>query len=79
MPRLRMPQAQQAIFDELSDYLDDGRMISAPKLAQFWGRDVRCVRAWLHEQKLPKYQMGNGYGYMIRDVSRAMYYCEVSA
>jgi len=79
MPRLKMPQEQQAIFDELADYLDGGRMINAPKLAKFWGRDILCVRKWLLDQKLPRYQMGNGYGYMIRDVSRALYLCKVSA
>ncbi len=73
VPRLRMPPGQQAIYDELADFAQGGRMINAPELARFWGRDVRCVRDWLKEQGLARYQMGNGYGYMIRDVSRAMY------
>lgn len=72
MPRLRMPPGQQAMFDELSEFAGGARMINAPQLAVFWGRDVRCARAWLQAHKVPKYQMGNGYGYTIRDVSRAM-------
>lgn len=75
MPRLKMPAAQQAIFDDLADYVDNARMINAVQLARYWGRDVRCVRQWLQEQQLHRYQMGNGYGFMIRDVSRAMYLC----
>lgn len=73
MPRLRMPAAQQAIFDELADFAGGARMINAPQLARFWGRDVRCVREWLSRHRLARYPLGNGYGYMIRDVSRAMY------
>lgn len=73
MPRLRMPPEQQAIFDDLRDFVNDARMINAPQLARYWGRDVRCVRDWLKENRLPRIPMGNGYGYMIRDVSRAMY------
>lgn len=73
MPRLRMPPGQQAIFDELADYTDGARMISVPELARFWGRDKRCVREWLQENALTRYQMKNGFAYMIRDVSRAMY------
>lgn len=73
MPRLRMPPQQQAIFDDLADFTHDARMINAPQLAAYWGRDVRCVREWLKENRLPRFQLGNGYGYMIRDVSRAMY------
>lgn len=73
MPRLRMPQQQQAIFDDLADFAQGARMINAPQLAAYWGRDVRCVREWLKENRLPRFQLGNGYGYMIRDVSRAMY------
>lgn len=73
MPKLRMPPEQQAIFDDLADFVDNARMINAPQLARYWGRDVRCVRDWLRENRLPRIPMGNGYGYMIRDVSRAMY------
>lgn len=73
MPRLRMPPEQQAIFDDLADFAQGARMINAPQLARYWGRDVRCVRDWLKENRLPRIPMGNGYGYMIRDVSRAMY------
>lgn len=73
MPRLRMPPEQQAIFDDLADFAQGARMINAPQLARYWGRDVRCVRDWLRENRLPRIPMGNGYGYMIRDVSRAMY------
>lgn len=83
MPRLRMPPEQQAIFDDLRDFVNDARMINAPQLARDWGRDVRCVRDWgrdvrcvrdwLRENRLPRIPMGNGYGYMIRDVSWAMY------
>lgn len=76
MPRLRMPPGQQVIFDELADFTGDARMINAPQLARFWGRDVRCVRDWLCEQQLTRYTLGNGYGYMIRDVARAMYMTE---
>ena len=72
MPRLRMPAAQQAIYDELQAYTGAG-MINAPTLARWWGRDVLCVRAWLAEKKLPRYQMGNGYSYMLRDVSKAIW------
>lgn len=73
MPRLKMPGGQQAIFDELDDYLGGARMINAAQLARFLGRDVRCVRAWLQEKELPSVRMGNIIGYSIRDVSRAMY------
>lgn len=73
MPKLRMPPEQQAIFDDLADFAQGARMINAPQLARYWGRDVRCVRDWLRENRLPRIPMGNGYGYMIRDVSRAMY------
>ena len=73
MPKLRMPPEQQAIFDDLRDFVNDARMINAPQLARYWGRDVRCVRDWLRENRLPRIPMGNGYGYMIRDVSWAMY------
>jgi len=73
MPRLKMPAGQQAIFDELADFADGARIINAPDLARFWGRDVRCVREWLQECGLTRYRLGNGYGYMIRDVAGAMY------
>lgn len=73
MPRLRMPQAQQEIFDDLCDFTGGARMINAPQLARYWGRDVRCIRDWLQEQRLTRHPLGNGYGYMLRDVSRAMY------
>lgn len=73
MPKLRMPQGQQMIFDELSDYTGGARMINSAQLARFWGRDVRCVRNWLSDQGLTRFPLGNGYGYLIRDVSRAMY------
>ena len=73
MPKLRMKPGQQAIYDDLSEYRDGARMINAADLARFWGRDVRCVRAWLGEHGLPRYRLGNGYGYMIRDVAGAMY------
>lgn len=75
MPKLRMPAAQQAIFDDLQAYTGAG-MINAPKLAQYWGRDILCVRQWLQEKKLPRYRMGNGYSYMLRDVSRAIWESE---
>ena len=73
MPRLRMPPEQQAIFDDLADFAQGARMINAPQLARYWGRDVRCVRDWLRENRLPRIPMGNGYGHMVRDGSRAMY------
>lgn len=75
MPRLRMNPTQQALFDELADYAEGARMINAPQLAKFWGRDVRCIREWLQEQRLARYALGNGYGYMIRDVAKAMASC----
>ena len=73
MPKLRMPPGQQAMFDELADYTGGARMINAPQLARFWGRDVRCVRDWLADQGITRHPLGNGYGYLIRDVARAMY------
>ena len=73
MPRLRMPPEQQEIFDELSDFLDGARMINAPQLAKYWGRDVRCIREWLEQNQLTRYRLHNGYAYALRDVSRAMY------
>ena len=72
MPRLRMPPEQQAIFDDLRDFVNDARMINAPQLARYWGRDVRCVRDWVQENSLPRFRMGNGYSYQIRDVAKAM-------
>jgi hypothetical protein len=71
-----MPPGQQALFDDLAEYTGGARMINAPQLADFWGRDVRCIRAWLQEHQVPRYQMGNGYGYTLRDVSRALYQSE---
>lgn len=79
MPKLRMPPGQQAIFDELADYAKGARMMNAAQLARFWGRDVRCVREWLNRQQLTRFPLGNGYGYMIRDVSRAMYMEQMAA
>ena len=73
MPRLRMPSGQQAIFDDLAEFANGARMINAVDLARYWGRDVRCVREWIADNGLPRYRMGNGYSYMIRDVSRAIY------
>ena len=73
MPRLKMPSAPQAIFDELDDYLNGARMINSAQLARFWGRDVRSVRAWLAEKDLNRVRMGNMYSYSIRDISREMY------
>lgn len=72
MPRLRMTPGQQAIFDELVDFAQGARMINVPQLAQFWGRDVRCVRDWVQENGLPRFRLGNGYSYQIRDVAKAM-------
>lgn len=73
MPKLRMSDAQQAIFDDLVDFAGGARMINVPQLAAYWGHDKRTVRDWLQDQRLPRYAMQRGYGYMIRDVSRAMY------
>ena len=73
MPKLRMPIGQQAIYDDLSDYAKGARMMNAVDLARYWGRDVRCVRDWLQANGLPRYRMGNGYSYSLRDISRAIY------
>lgn len=78
MPKLRMPAAQQAIYDDLRDFTGAG-MINAPTLAKYWGRDILCVRQWLQDNHLPRYKMGNGYSYTLRDVSRAIYDSEVIA
>jgi len=75
MPRLRMPPVQQAIYDDLQAYTGGAGMINVPTLAQYWGRDVRCVREWIAENALPRYRMGNGYSYQLRDVARAMTLC----
>lgn len=72
MPRLRMTAAQQAIFDDLSDYMEGARMINAAQLARYWGRDVRCVRDWLAANGLTSYRMGHVINFMLRDVARAM-------
>ena len=73
MPKLRMSSGQQLIYEELVEFSGGARMINAPDLAKFWGRDVRCIRDWLGEHKLSRYRLGNGYGYMIRDVSYAIW------
>lgn len=73
MPKLRMPPGQQTIYDDLVEYTAGARMIDAALLAQFWGRDVRCVREWARENAVARYKMGHGYSYQIRDVARAVY------
>lgn len=72
MPRLRMPQGQKDLYDDLVEYTAGARMIDAALLAQYWGRDVRCVREWARENALARFKMGHGYSYQIRDVARAM-------
>lgn len=72
MPKLRMSSEQQALYEVLRDFTDGAGMINAPQLAKFWGRDVRCVREWLAQHELVKYRMGNGYGYLLRDVAKMM-------
>lgn len=72
MPKLRMTSAQQAVFDELSEFTGGARMINAPDLARFLGRDVRCVREWISEHALAPYPLGRCSAYMLRDVARAM-------
>lgn len=76
MPRLKMPMKQQAIYDELVEFSGGARMINVPLLAQYWGRDARCIRDWAQENGLPRFKMGNGYSYQIRDVAKAIFLSE---
>ena len=72
MPRLKLLPSAQAVFDELDDFTGGARMIMAPDLARFMGRDVRCVRTWIEENGLRAYPMGRCSAYLLRDVAEAM-------
>lgn len=72
MPRLKLLPSAQVVFDELDDFTGGARMIMAPDLARFMGRDVRCVREWIQENDLTAYPVGRCSAYMLRDVAKAI-------
>ena len=72
MPKARMRVAAEDMFDQLKDYTNGARMISAPDLARFTGRDIRSVRAWICDQGLRPYPMGRCSAYLLRDVAEAL-------
>lgn len=76
MPRLKMPERQQQIYDELVDSVGGAKMLSLREIARFWGRDDRSARKWVHEKGVPMYELNGIMRYSARDVARAIYQSE---
>lgn len=76
MPRLKMPERQQLIYEELVDSAGGAKMLSLRQIAQFWGRDDRSARKWVKEKQVPVFELNGIIRYAARDVAKAIYFSE---
>lgn len=76
MPRLKMPERQQLIYEELVDSAGGAKMISLRQIALFWGRDDRSARKWVKEKQVPVFELNGIIRYSARDVAKAIYFSE---
>ena len=77
MSRLKMPERQQEIYEELVTSSGGAKMLSLRQIAQFWGRDDRSARKWVREKAIPTFELNGIVRYSARDVAKAVYFSEV--
>lgn len=76
MPRLRMPDRQQEIYNELVDSAGGARMLALRDIAHFMGRDDRAARKFVNGKDVPAFYINGIKRYSARDVAKAIYYSE---
>lgn len=77
MPRLKLPERAQQIYEELVESAGGARMLALRNIAQYLGRDDRSARKWVQGMGLAAYEINGIKRYSARDVAMAIYNCEV--